>query len=125
MNILVTGGAGYIGSHTVVELINAHHNIIIVDNLCNSNIKVLDKIEQITNVRPIFYNIDILNNELLDDVFTKHSIDSVIHFAALKAVGESEKKAVAKTKVKTTVAKPSKTATPKVKNAGVRKTGVA
>ena len=92
MNILVTGGAGYIGSHTVVELINAHHNIIIVDNLCNSNIKVLDKIEQITNVRPIFYNIDILNNELLDDVFTKHSIDSVIHFAALKAVGESVNK---------------------------------
>lgn len=89
MNILVTGGNGYIGSHTVVELINVGHNVIIVDNLCNSNIEVLDKIELITNTRPLFYNFDIKNSSLLDDLFTKHTIDTVIHFAALKAVGES------------------------------------
>ena len=89
MNILVTGGVGYIGSHTVVELINVGHNVIIIDNLINSNIAVLDKIEQITKVRPIFYNVDINNKIALTEVFVKHQIDSVIHFAALKAVGES------------------------------------
>jgi UDP-glucose 4-epimerase len=89
MNILVTGGAGYIGSHTVVELIKVGHNVILVDSLSNSDIEVLDKIEIITNTRPIFYNFDIKDSSLLDELFTKHKIDAVIHFAALKAVGES------------------------------------
>jgi UDP-glucose 4-epimerase len=89
MNILLTGGVGYIGSHTVVELINAGHNVIIVDNLINSNISVLDKIEIITKVRPLFYNLNIQDSVALDKVFSEHKIDAVIHFAALKAVGES------------------------------------
>ena len=89
MNILVTGGAGYIGSHTVVELIKVGHNVIIIDNLSNSDIEVLDKIELITNTRPIFYKFDIKASLLLDELFTKHKINVVIHFAALKAVGES------------------------------------
>lgn len=87
--ILVTGGTGYIGSHTVVELINAGYTPIIVDNLSNSNIKVLDKIEQITRIRPVFYQHDIKNTLAMAQVLDHHKIDGVIHFAALKAVGES------------------------------------
>lgn len=89
MNILVTGGLGFIGSHTVVELIEGGNNVIIVDNLCNSKIEVLDKIEAITNTRPKFYQIDLLNMADLGKVFKENKIDSVIHFAGLKAVGES------------------------------------
>ena len=89
MNILVTGGLGFIGSHTVVELIEKGHNVIIVDNLSNSKIEVLDKIEKITKVRPTFYKFNLLTIEDLRKVFEDNEIDGVIHFAALKAVNES------------------------------------
>ncbi len=89
MKILVTGGVGFIGSHTVVELIGEGHDPIIVDNLCNSNIKVLDDIEKITGKRPAFYEADIRDKEALEKVFSENKIDAVIHFAGLKAVGES------------------------------------
>lgn len=87
--ILVTGGCGYIGSHTCVELINLHHDVIIVDNLYNSSIKVLDRIKKITGVKPKFYQVDILDRAALDQVFAENKIDAVIHFAGYKAVGES------------------------------------
>ena len=90
MAILVTGGTGYIGSHTVCELLNAGEKVIIVDNLSNSKICVLDRIETITGKRPIFVKCDLLDKEALDKVFVENpDIDSVIHFAGLKAVGES------------------------------------
>lgn len=91
MGILVTGGTGYIGSHTVVELLEKDEEVIIVDNLCNSSIDVLDKIEMITGKRPVFYELDLLDKEKLEFVFKEHKIESVIHFAGLKAVGESVK----------------------------------
>lgn len=89
MNILVTGGTGYIGSHTCVELLNNNHNVTIVDNLYNSSISVLDSIEKITGTKPNFYKIDLLDIEELDSVFAKNKFDAVIHFAGYKAVGES------------------------------------
>ena len=90
MAILVTGGTGYIGSHTTVELLKTGEKVIIVDNLCNSKLCVLDRIEKITGKRPIFIKCDLLDAEALDQVFTDYpDIDSVIHFAGLKAVGES------------------------------------
>ena len=90
MAILVTGGTGYIGSHTVVELLNIGKDVIIVDNLSNSKLCVLDRIEAITGKRPTFYEVDLLDADALEAVFAKHpEIDSVIHFAGLKAVGES------------------------------------
>lgn len=92
MNILVTGGLGYIGSHTAVELINNGYNIIIVDNLVNSKESVLDKIEKITSIRPKFYKYDLTNYEDTEKIFKENNIDAVIHFAGLKAVGESVKK---------------------------------
>ena len=92
MKILVTGGTGYIGSHTVVELINAGHDVTIVDNLVNSKLSVLDKIETLTNKRPNFYEVDLCDHEKLDQVFTHDDFDAVIHFAGLKAVGESVEK---------------------------------
>ena len=90
MAILVTGGTGYIGSHTTVELLSAGDDVIIVDNLSNSKALVVDRIEKITGKRPVFYVCDLLDKAALDSVFEKHpEIDSVIHFAGLKAVGES------------------------------------
>ena len=90
MSILVTGGTGYIGSHTVVQLINAGYEVIIVDNLSNSKICVLDRIEKITGHRPEFIKCELCNLDEIDAVFSSHpTIDSVIHFAGLKAVGES------------------------------------
>ena len=90
MAILVTGGTGYIGSHTTVELLSAGSDVIIVDNLSNSKALVVDRIEKITGKRPVFYVCDLLDKAALDSVFEKHpEIDSVIHFAGLKAVGES------------------------------------
>ncbi|MBQ9070311.1 MAG: UDP-glucose 4-epimerase GalE [Clostridia bacterium] len=90
MSILVTGGTGYIGSHTVVELLTAGEEVVIVDNLYNSKICVLDRIEAITGKRPAFVKCDLLDKENLDKVFSAYpDIDSVIHFAGLKAVGES------------------------------------
>ena len=90
MAILVTGGTGYIGSHTVVELLNIGERVIIVDNLSNSKASVIDKIEKISGKRPVFVNCDLLDMEKLKRVFSENpDINSVIHFAGLKAVGES------------------------------------
>ena len=91
MSILVTGGTGYIGSHTVVELLNSGKDIIIIDNFSNSKPDVLDRIEKITGKRPKFYEMDYLNREDLEKVFEENNIDSVINFAGYKAVGESVK----------------------------------
>lgn len=89
MKILVTGGLGFIGSHTVVELLSAGHTPIIVDDLVNSKLAVLDRLEKITGVRPEFFKIDLCDEAKLEAVFASHEIDAVIHFAGLKAVGES------------------------------------
>lgn len=89
MDILVTGGAGYIGSHTTIELLNEGHNVIIADNLSNSSKLVINRIEEITNKSVTSYFIDLLNKEDLDKVFKTNHIDAVIHFAGFKAVGES------------------------------------
>ncbi|MFD0966448.1 UDP-glucose 4-epimerase GalE [Seminibacterium arietis] len=89
MAILVTGGAGYIGSHTVVELLNAGEEVIVLDNLCNSSLKSLKRVEQITGKTVKFYQGDILDVVILKRVFAENKIKSVMHFAGLKAVGES------------------------------------
>lgn len=90
MSILVTGGTGYIGSHTVVELLEAGYDVVIADNLSNSKITVLDRIEKITGKRPAFYQIDLCDEVALDHLFAENQkIEAVIHFAGLKAVGES------------------------------------
>ena len=94
MSILVTGGAGYIGSHTAVELLDAGENIIILDNFSNSSPEVLDKIKQITKKDFKFYKVDLLDENALDKVFEENNIDEVIHFAGLKAVGESVEKPI-------------------------------
>lgn len=95
MAILVTGGAGFIGSHTCVELLKAGEKVVIVDNLVNSKLCVLDRIEKITGKRPMFEKVDLLDKKALDGVFEKYpDIDSVIHFAGLKAVGESVEKPI-------------------------------
>ncbi len=87
--ILVTGGAGYIGSHTCVELLKAGYEVVVVDNLCNSCKESLNRVEEITGRQVTFYEVDLLNEAALDQVFTNEKIDAVIHFAGLKAVGES------------------------------------
>lgn len=92
--ILVTGGIGYIGSHTSVELLNAGYDIVIIDNLSNSKIEVVDKIKKITGKDFKFYNEDVRNEKELDKIFKKENIDAVIHFAGLKAVGESVEKPI-------------------------------
>ncbi len=89
MAILVTGGAGYIGSHTCIELLNAGYEVVVLDNLYNSSEKSLERVEQITGKKVPFYKVDILDREGMNEIFEKESIDSVIHFAGLKAVGES------------------------------------
>ena len=89
MRVLVTGGAGYIGSHTCVELLNAGHEVIVVDSLCNSKISVLDRVKQIAGRPVLFYNLDVRDKAALSAVFDAHRIESVIHFAGLKSVGES------------------------------------
>ncbi|MGI6114497.1 MAG: UDP-glucose 4-epimerase GalE [Mahellales bacterium] len=89
MQILVTGGAGYIGSHTCVELLNNNHTVIIADNLCNSKAETIERIKQITGRDVIFYKVDVTDKKAVDSIFSTHSIDGVIHFAGLKAVGES------------------------------------
>jgi len=94
MSVLVTGGAGYIGSHTVVELLKAGKEVVIVDNYSNSKPEVLNRIETITGKTPTFYEVDVLDREALDAVFSKETIDSVIHFAGYKAVGESVAKPI-------------------------------
>lgn len=92
MAILVTGGTGFIGSHTVVELVKDGRDVVILDNLCNSKICVLDRIKSITGKSVKFYKADLLNEDEIEKVFSENDIDSVIHFAGLKAVGESVEK---------------------------------
>lgn len=94
MKVLVTGGMGYIGSHTVVELLENNYEVVIVDNLVNSKINVLNKIEKITGNRPKFYQYDLCDKELVRKIFSENKIDVVIHFAGLKAVGESCEKPI-------------------------------
>lgn len=89
MNIIVTGGAGYIGSHTCVELLKEGHHVVIVDNLSNANEVALQRIEQLSGEKVTFYKVDILDEENLEKVFEKEPCDCVIHFAGLKSVGES------------------------------------
>ena len=89
MKILVTGGLGFIGSHTCVELLNANYEVIIIDNLSNASIDVLDKIEEITSKRPKFYEYDVCDKVKIGEIFKENKIDAVIHFAGYKAVGES------------------------------------
>ena len=92
MAVLVTGGAGFIGSHTCVELINAGYEVVIVDNLYNSCREAVNRIEKITGKNVKFYNVDLLDKQALENVFKSESIDSVIHFSGYKAVGESVRK---------------------------------
>jgi len=89
MNILVAGGAGYIGTHTCVALLEAGHSVIIADNLVNSKAEAVDKVEQITDNQVTFYEADVTDEAAVDSIFSAHGIDGVIHFAGLKAVGES------------------------------------
>ena len=89
MNILVTGGAGYIGSHTCVELLESGYNVIVIDNLCNSNPESLNRVQELTGKKPLFYEGDVRDEALLRKIFAENKIDAVIHFAGLKAVGES------------------------------------
>lgn len=92
MNILVTGGAGYIGSHTCIALLEAGHSVIVADNLCNSKAETLDRVMRITGKKIAFYKIDVTDEAAVEAVFQDHFIDGVIHFAGLKAVGESVSK---------------------------------
>lgn len=92
MSILVTGGTGYLGAHTCVKLLEAGRDVVIIDNLVNSKANVLDSLEQITGKRPLFYYGDLRDGALLEQIFEKHEIEAVIHFAGLKAVGESVQK---------------------------------
>ncbi len=89
MKILVTGGAGYIGSHTCVELLNAGYDVVVVDNLYNASAKALDRVREITGKDLTFYEADVLDAPKMDEIFKKEQVDCVIHFAGLKAVGES------------------------------------
>ena len=92
MKILVTGGAGYIGSHTCIELLNEGHEVVVMDNLYNASEKALERVEKITGKKVIFYKEDMLNKEGMNKIFDEQKIDAVIHFAGLKAVGESVSK---------------------------------
>ena len=89
MTVLVTGGAGFIGAHTCIELLESGHQVVVIDNLCNSNPKSLDRVRQLTGKHLDFYQGDVRDEALLSSVFANHKIDCVIHFAGLKAVGES------------------------------------
>ena len=89
MNVLVTGGAGYIGSHTCVELLNKGHGVVVIDNLCNSDPESLNRVAELTGKTPRFYEGDVRDEALLERIFAENAIDCVIHFAGLKAVGES------------------------------------
>ncbi|MGL5281199.1 MAG: UDP-glucose 4-epimerase GalE, partial [Plesiomonas shigelloides] len=89
MAILVTGGAGYIGSHTVLELLNSGNDVVVIDNLCNSSRESLRRVEALTGRSVTFYEADVCDRSALQTIFAQHAIDAVIHFAGLKAVGES------------------------------------
>ncbi len=92
MKILVTGGAGYIGSHTCIALLGAGHEVVIADNLSNSSKEVINRIEELSGKSVTFYAYDLCDKSLIEDIFSKEKLDAVIHFAALKAVGESVEK---------------------------------
>ena len=92
MAILVTGGAGYIGSHTCIELLNAGYDVVVIDNLCNSCKESLKRVEEITGKKLTFYEVDLLDQAAVKNVFDNEKIEAVIHFAGLKAVGESVQK---------------------------------
>lgn len=92
MNILVTGGTGFIGSHTILELLEAGHNVLAMDNLSNSKITSLERVEKLTGRSIDFHKVDLLNIDAMDQLFSENTIDAVIHFAGLKAVGESVEK---------------------------------
>ena len=93
MRILVTGGVGYIGSHACIELIKAGYEVVVVDNLCNSSLESLKRVEKLADSNIPFHKVDVRNKAALTRVFEQYSIDGVIHFAGLKAVGESVEKA--------------------------------
>lgn len=95
MAVLITGGAGYIGSHTVIQLLNSNEDVIIVDDLSNSSIKVIDRIEELSGKRPKFYKVNILEENKFKKIFDENEIESIIHFAGFKAVGESVNKPLA------------------------------
>lgn len=92
MKILVTGGAGYIGSHTTVQLLEAGYEAVIIDNLCNSSKEAVKRIGELAGKEPVFYEADLRDEDVLEQIFTEHKIDAAIHFAGLKAVGESVEK---------------------------------
>ena len=94
MKILVTGGTGYIGSHTCIELIKARYEVVVIDNLCNSSLESLRRVERLTNCKIPFHKVDVRDKEALTRIFEQYSIDGVIHFAGLKAVGESVEKPI-------------------------------
>ena len=94
MKILVTGGLGFIGSHAVVELLNENYDVVVIDNLSNSSKDVLGKIKEITGKDIVFYENDVCDEEVLEEIFSKHKIDAVMHFAGYKAVGESVQKPI-------------------------------
>ena len=89
MNVLVTGGAGYIGSHTCVELLDSGYGVVVIDNLCNANPLSLERVEALTGKKVTFYEGDVRDEALLRKIFAENDISCVIHFAGLKAVGES------------------------------------
>ena len=89
MRILVAGGAGYIGSHTCLVLLEAGHEVVVADNLCNSKTESLRRVEALTGKSIVFYEVDVTDEAALEQIFTEQHIDGVIHFAGLKAVGES------------------------------------
>lgn len=94
MKILVTGGVGYIGSHTCIELLKAGYEVVVVDNLCNASLEALNRVERITDTNITFYRVDVRDKVALTQVFEQNSIDGVIHFAGLKAVGQSVEKPI-------------------------------
>ena len=94
MKILVTGGLGYIGSHAVVELLNENYDVVVIDDLSNSSRDIVDKIKEITGKDIVFYENDVRDEAVLEEIFTKHKIDAVMHFAGYKAVGESVQKPI-------------------------------
>ena len=94
MAVLVTGGAGYIGSHTCVEMLNSGYDVIVIDNLDNSNRESLNRVEKITGKTVKFYEADVRDKDVLCKIFSENKIDAVIHFAGLKAVGESVEKPI-------------------------------
>lgn len=93
MSILVTGGTGYLGAHTCVKLLEAGRDVVIIDNLVNSKANVLDSLEQITGGRPLFYYGDLRDSALLEQIFEKHEIEAVIHFAGAQGCGRIRAKA--------------------------------